>query len=126
VLLVIVWCLQLYENILCIALEESVGMREQWRKYGSLAQASESRPSESIKNPPWCLCEMSLRRQTPVLSENSSCSSEEVSPKRENMKVPLFYCSSSRLGKRSSPQRELGRDVLKCCFLLCFWWWSHD
>jgi len=57
-----------------------VGMREQWRKYGGLAQASESRLSESIKNPPRCLCELSLRQRALVLSEKSFRSSDEVSP----------------------------------------------
>ncbi|QCE15064.1 hypothetical protein DEO72_LG11g2072 [Vigna unguiculata] len=32
--------------------------------------------------------------------------SGKVSPKRENAKAPLFHFSSSRLGDRSSPERE--------------------
>ena len=37
-----------------------------------------------------CLCELSLKRQAPVLSESPSRSGEEVSPKREGVIVPLF------------------------------------
>ncbi|QCD83184.1 hypothetical protein DEO72_LG2g3527 [Vigna unguiculata] len=63
---------------------------------------------------PCCLRELSLRRRAPILSESLYCSDEEVSPKRENAQatVPLF--SSSRLGEKSSPEREtlsLERDL---------------
>ncbi|QCE10790.1 hypothetical protein DEO72_LG10g2022 [Vigna unguiculata] len=71
-----------------------------------LAEASGSRLSESIRNPPKLLLELSLRRRAPVLSEKSSRSVEEVSPKRENAKTPLFHCSSSHLGEKGSPERE--------------------
>ncbi|QCE14203.1 hypothetical protein DEO72_LG11g1202 [Vigna unguiculata] len=45
------------------------------------------------------LCELSLRRRAPVLSESPSRSGEEVSPKRgdAHATVPLF--SSPRLAK---------------------------
>jgi len=74
---------------------------------GVFAQASKSRPSKSTRSAPWDLRELSLKRQAPVLSESPSRSSEEVSPKGENVKVPLFHCSSSRLGERSSLDRGL-------------------
>jgi len=83
-----------------------VGLREQWRKTGILAQASGSRLSESIRNPPRCLRELPLRQRAPVLSKKSSCSSKEVLPKRESVKVPLFPGWSSRLGEKSSHERE--------------------
>ncbi|QCD79544.1 hypothetical protein DEO72_LG1g3186 [Vigna unguiculata] len=91
-------------------------MSEKWRESGILAQTSGSRLSESIRNPPRLLPELSLRRQAPVLSEKSSRSGEEVSPKRENVKAPLFHCSSSCLGQRSSPERE-NLSCLSKCFL---------
>jgi len=40
------------------------------------------------------------------LSEKSSRSGEEVSPKRENVKTSLFNYSSSHLGEKGSPERE--------------------
>ena len=67
-----------------------VGLREQWSKYDNLAQASGARLSETIRKPSLVLCELSLRRQALVLSEKSSRSSEEVSPKREKATSPLF------------------------------------
>ncbi|QCD96964.1 hypothetical protein DEO72_LG6g1674 [Vigna unguiculata] len=83
-----------------------LGKEARWRKTGILAQASGSRLSESIRNPPRCLRELPLRQRAPVLSKKSSCSSEEVLPKRESVKVPLFPGWSSRLGEKSSPERE--------------------
>jgi len=53
-----------------------VGLHEQWRKSDILVQASESRLSESIRNPPRYLHELSLKRRAPVLSESSSRSGE--------------------------------------------------
>jgi len=43
-----------------------VVLREQWRKFDILTQASGSSLSESIRNPPKCLRELSLRRRAPV------------------------------------------------------------
>jgi len=46
---------------------------------------------------------------------------------RENLTVPLLSPLSpeqenlSRLSECFQPERELCRDVLKCCFLLCLW-----
>jgi len=74
-------------------------MREQWKESGILAQANGSRLSESIKNPPRCLHELSLRRRALVLSEKASRSGEEVSPKREKHEsptVPLLEFSPRR------------------------------
>ncbi|QCE11282.1 hypothetical protein DEO72_LG10g2515 [Vigna unguiculata] len=48
----------------------------------NLAQASGSCLNESIRKPTQVLQELSLRRQAPILSESSSCSSVEVSPKK--------------------------------------------
>jgi len=80
-------------------------VREQWRKSGILAQASDSRLSESIRNPPRCLRELSLRWWASVFSEKPSRSGKEVSPKRENATTPLFHSPSSRLSERSSYER---------------------
>jgi len=66
------------------------GLREQWRRYDNLAQASGSRLSKSIRKPSQVLRELSLRRRAPVLSEKSSRSGEEVSLKRKNTTTPLF------------------------------------
>jgi len=71
-----------------------------------LAQASRSHLSESTRNPLWFWFALLLRRRAHVLSEKTSCSGEEVSPKREHAKTSLFHSSSSRLGERSSPERE--------------------
>jgi len=65
-------------------------MREQWREYSIFAQATESHPSESIRNPPRLLLELSLKRRAPVLSKKSSHPGEEVPSKRENAKTSLF------------------------------------
>ncbi|QCE11223.1 hypothetical protein DEO72_LG10g2456 [Vigna unguiculata] len=72
----------------------------------SLAQASESSLSESIRKSTQVLRELSLKRRVPVLSESPSRSGEEVSPKREDAlaNFPLF--SSPRLDEGGSPKRE--------------------
>ncbi|QCD94090.1 hypothetical protein DEO72_LG5g2169 [Vigna unguiculata] len=54
---------------------------------------------------PGCLRERSLKRRTPVWSDNPSCLGEEVSPKREGATAPLFLISSPRLGEGSSLER---------------------
>jgi len=79
---------------------------EQWRRSDNLAQASGSCLSESIRKPTQVPRELSLRRQATILSESPSHSSEEVSPMREYVTVPLIITSSPRLGERSSPERE--------------------
>jgi len=55
-----VYCALLWMNL-------SVGLCEQWRKSDILAQASGSRLSESIRNSPRCLRELSVRRWAQVL-----------------------------------------------------------
>jgi len=82
-----------------------------------LAQASRSRLSESITNPPRLSLELSLRRRALILSEKSSRSGEEVSPKRENAKTSLFHYLSSRLGEKGSLERE-NLSCLSECFQL--------
>jgi len=89
-------------------------MREQWRESGILVQPSGSPLSESIRNPPRLLLELSLKRRALVLREKSSRSSEEVSPKQENAKILLFHYSNSRLGKKGSPKRENLSHLSEC------------
>ena len=102
-----------------------IGLRKQWRKYDNLAQVSGARLSESIRKPSQVLRELSLRRRAPVLSEKPSRSSEEVSPEQENVAVPLFLFRALAQAKRAclseafQPQRELGENVPRSCFLLC-------
>jgi len=67
-----------------------VGLREQWSEPDNLAQASGTRLSESIRKPSLVLLELLLKRRGPVLSEGTSRSGKEVSPKRENATTPLF------------------------------------
>jgi len=135
-ILFVEWCLWFCELELDVVWHFFPGLHARTvEEYDILAQASGSRLSESIRNSPRLLRKLSLRRRALVLSEKSSRSSEEVSPKRENVKAPLFHCSSSHLGESSSlerenlsclsecfqPERTLCRDVLKCYFLLCYW-----
>jgi len=74
-------------------------MREQGRIF---ALANNHRLSEnSKKNSPRFLLELSLTQEALVLSEEQSCSAEEVSLKRELAEPHSIHCSSSRPGKNA-------------------------
>jgi len=94
-------CIVLYSGWICVLACVN------WRKSNILAQASGSRLSKSIRSSPRCLREMLLKQRAPILSEKPSRSGEEVLPKWENARAPLFLFSSSRLGERSSLERGL-------------------
>ncbi|QCD93262.1 hypothetical protein DEO72_LG5g1334 [Vigna unguiculata] len=53
----------------------------------------------------WC-DEMFDLRRTPTLSDSTPRSSEEVSPKRECVTIPLFLFASPHLGEGSLPEQE--------------------
>jgi len=101
---------------------------KQWGRTDIPTQASSSRLGENSRSSPWFYSRISLRRRVLVLSDVSSRSSENDSPKRvlEENCCSLLASSSRRgtfvLGEKQSRPSEKGplrREFVQCSLCHC-------